>query len=178
MTDGIDEPASPHGDGGLRRLRLDLAYDGTAFSCWARQPQRRTVEGVLVDALVRVGRLRSAPALVVAGRTDAGVHALGQVAHADLPRSLDPVRLAARLRWVLPPDVVLRALAVAPEGFDARFSACARAYRYRVTDGEPDPLRRHDTLAWRRALDAEVMDAAVARLLGGHDFAAFCRARP
>jgi len=159
------------------RLRFDLAYDGTDFSGWARQPGRRTVEQVLAEALARVCMLPEPPALVVAGRTDAGVHATGQVAHADLPRTVELGRLAARLTGVLPDDVIVRAVAVAAPGFDARFSATGRAYRYRVTDQVPDPLRRRDTLAWRRPLDAAAMDQAAQGLLGEHDFAAYCRKR-
>jgi tRNA pseudouridine38-40 synthase len=160
------------------RVRLDLAYDGTAFSGWARQPGRRTVEGTLAAALAQVLRLPDPPPMVVAGRTDAGVHASGQVAHVDLPDDADVEVLGRRLRGVLPPDVVVRAAGPAPEGFDARFSATGRAYRYRVTDAAPDPLRRHDTLAWGRALQPELMTRAAQRLVGEHDFAAYCRPRP
>ena len=171
-------PADPTGDGGLCRLRLDVGYDGTDFSGWARQPGRRTVEGVLAEAVATAVGLGVPPAIVVAGRTDAGVHASGQVAHVDVPCDVDVARLALRLRGLLAADVVLRAVAVAPAGFDARFSALARAYRYRISDGPPDPLRRRDTLTWRRPLDAAVMHAAAQRLLGEHDFAAYCRPRP
>jgi len=172
-----DEPADPTRVGGLCRVRLDLAYDGTDFSGWARQPGRRTVEQVLADALARVCRLSEPPALVVAGRTDAGVHATGQVAHVDLPATVETDRLAARLNGVLAPDVTVRPVAVAPAGFDARFSATGRSYRYRVTDAVADPLRRRDTLAWRRPLDAAAMDQAAQGLVGEHDFAAYCRRR-
>jgi tRNA pseudouridine38-40 synthase len=115
--------------------------------------------------------------LVVAGRTDAGVHASGQVTHVDLPSQPDLRRLFRGLNGVLPPDVRVRAVSSAPAGFDARFSAEARCYAYRVTDAIPDPLRRRDTLAWRRPLDAEAMTEASVLLLGEHDFAAFCRRR-
>lgn len=157
------------------RVRLDLAYDGTDFSGWAHQPGRRTVQGTVESALATV--LRCPVPVTVAGRTDAGVHAIGQVAHADLPAVAPPQRFADRLRGVLPADVGLRALTPAPEGFDARFSALSRSYRYRVTDGFLDPLRRRDTLAWRRLLEAAAMHTAGQRLLGEHDFAAYCRAR-
>ena len=177
-----DEPADPDGVGGLsvggtRRLRLDISYDGTGFSGWARQPGRRTVEEVVAHALAQVARLPEPPPLVVAGRTDAGVHATGQVAHVDVPAATDPARLLPRLRGVLPADVVVRDLALAPEGFDARFSAVGRHYRYRVSDGPPNPLRRHDTVAWSRPLDPERMHAAAQGLVGEHDFAAYCRPR-
>src|SRR3954452_23443751 len=158
-------------------MRIDLASDASEFSGGAPQPGRRTVEQVLAEALARVCRLPEPPALVVAGRTDAGVHATGQVAHADLPATVVVDRLAARLTGVLPDDVTVRSVSVAPPGFDARFSATGRAYRYRITDGVPDPLRRHDTVAWRRPLDPAAMTAAGSGLLGEHDFAAYCRPR-
>lgn len=133
---------------------------------------------MLEDALATL--LRAPVALTVAGRTDAGVHATGQVAHADVPAdAMAPERLARRLARLLPADVrVPTVQGVAPE-FDARFSALRRHYRYRVCDAPwgVDPLVRHHTLGWHRALDAAVMNAASAMLLGEHDFAAFCRRR-
>jgi tRNA pseudouridine38-40 synthase len=171
------EPAAPAGDGGLNRVRLDLAYDGTDFCGWARQPSLRSVCGVVQDALALVLRLPTVPTLTVAGRTDAGVHAAGQVAHADLPEPIDPGTLLRRLRAVLPADVVMRAVTVVGSDFDARFAALARHYDYRITDGPADPLRRRDTLAWPRALDVAAMEDAARGLLGEHDFAAFCRHR-
>lgn len=170
----------------LVRLRLDLAYDGSGFSGWASQPGQRTVQAVTEEALGRVLRLPAAPRLTVAGRTDAGVHARGQVAHADVPA--DAWSGAAggaaggairALAGVLPPDVRLHGLAPAPDGFDARFSALWRRYAYRVSD-EPataDPLRRHETLWYPRRLSVDRMNSAAAALLGEHDFAAFCRRR-
>jgi len=155
------------------RLRVDLAYDGTDFSGWAIQPGRRTVEGVLTEALCVLAR--DSVRVTVAGRTDAGVHASHQVAHVDLT---DPGRITTRnLNGLLPPDVRVLALSDVPAGFDARFSALARVYGYRVCDGPPDPLRRRDTLCWRRPLDLARMREASVGLLGLHDFAAFCRAR-
>ena len=177
-TTDTDEPAAPPGDGGLVRCRLDLAYDGTEFSGWARQHGQRTVEQTVVDALCTVLRLPAAPALTVAGRTDAGVHATGQVVHTDLPAVTDAARLARRLNGVLPGDVVVRAVSPAPPGFDARFAATGRRYRYRVSDRPLDPLRRHDTVAWGRPLQVELMDRAASALVGEHDFAAYCRPRP
>lgn len=170
-----DEPVTPSGDGGLVRVRLAIAYDGTGFSGWAAQPDRRTVQGSLEEALTRV--LRVPVALTVAGRTDAGVHATGQVAHYDGPAP--DGTLLRRLAGVLPADVRVRSVAPAPAGFDARFSALWRRYAYRVVD-EPaavDPLRRYDTLRWDRPLDRDAMQAAADRLLGEHDFAAFCKRR-
>ena len=172
------------------RIRIDLSYDGTGFSGWAAQPGRRTVEGVLGEALTTVLRSPEPVRLVVAGRTDDGVHDRGQVAHADvdphawaaLPgRSVRPAAEAAatRLHGILPSDVVVRRVGVAPDGFDARFSALSRRYLYRLCDDASrlDPLRRHDTVLVRGPLDVERMDAAARRLLGLHDFAAFCRRR-
>jgi tRNA pseudouridine38-40 synthase len=170
-------------DTDVLRLRLDLAYDGTDFSGWAAQPGRRTVQGVLEEALTRVLRLAEPAQLTVAGRTDAGVHADGQAAHLDVPHegwaAVDPDRVLWSLAGVLPPDVRVHALAPAPRGFDARFSALWRRYRYRVSDSlaTADPLRRHDTLWHPRPLRLERMNAAAGPLLGEHDFAAFCRRR-
>ncbi|TDQ51448.1 tRNA pseudouridine(38-40) synthase TruA [Actinorugispora endophytica] len=165
----------------LVRLRLDISYDGTDFSGWAEQPARRTVQGELQSALARVLRLES-PRLTVAGRTDAGVHGRGQVAHLDVPPELweaEGERLLRRLAGVLPPDVRVNAVGPAPEGFDARFSPLFRRYVYRVSDapGGVDPLRRRDVLWHRRPLDVDRMNEAAARLLGEHDFAAYCRRR-
>ena len=161
-----------------RRVRLDLAYDGTRFSGWAAQPQRRTVQGELEGALATLARAQVG--VTVAGRTDAGVHARGQVAHADLPADLAGDRLLLRrLNGLLPDDVRVSAVKVAPPGFDARFSALWRRYHYRVADGPEsvDPLRRHDTLAWPRRLDLDRLQAASAGLVGEHDFTAYCRRR-
>ncbi|MFD9944004.1 tRNA pseudouridine(38-40) synthase TruA [Nonomuraea sp. NPDC059023] len=177
------------------RLRLDLGYDGTDFSGWARQPGRRTVQGEIEEALTRILRLPEPASLTVAGRTDAGVHARGQVAHVDLdeeslgqldPRGGTPAgraeRLAAlvrRLAGILAADVRIFRVSVAPEGFDARFSAMSRRYAYRVCDapGGVDPLVRREVVWHARPLDVEAMNAAAARLLGEHDFAAFCKKR-
>jgi tRNA pseudouridine38-40 synthase len=153
------------------RIRLDIAYDGTDFSGWAVQPGRRTVQGVLQDAITRIARVPVA--LTVAGRTDAGVHALGQVAHAEVPH----VPELRRLNGVLPPDVRVTAVTLVPAEFDARFSALWRRYLYLIADGPVNPLRRRHVLAWPRSLDVEAMAQAAARLVGEHDFAAFCHYR-
>ncbi|MBC3186010.1 tRNA pseudouridine(38-40) synthase TruA [Corynebacterium sp. zg-331] len=170
------------------RLRLDLAYDGTDFHGWANQkdPSLRTVQGVLEEALALV--LRVPVSLTVAGRTDAGVHASGQVAHADVPaecleqRSLggDPRRLVRRLARLLPEDIRLAACQVAPEGFDARFSALRRRYVYRVTThpGGPLPTRARDTAAWPKPVELSRLQDTADHLVGLHDFAAFCKAKP
>jgi tRNA pseudouridine38-40 synthase len=171
------------------RVRLDLGYDGGGFAGWAAQPGLRTVQGVLTEALSTV--LRTPVTLTVAGRTDAGVHATGQVAHVDVPPGAwaalpgravartPAAALLARLGGVLPPDVRVHGAAPAPPGFDARFAALSRRYAYRICDdpaGVP-PLRRHDVVGHRRPLDAAAMTAAAAGLTGLRDFAAFCRRR-
>lgn len=162
------------------RWRIDLAYDGTEFHGWARQPGLRTVQGVLEEWIPKVLRLREEPELTVAGRTDAGVHARGQVCHADLPDDpeLGPI-LLRRLRRVLPSDLVVRDILPAAEGFDARFSAIWRRYCYRVVgaDRAPDPLLRNHVVALRRPLDIDAINEAGDTLLGLRDFAAFCKAR-
>ncbi|MEH0937063.1 tRNA pseudouridine(38-40) synthase TruA [Micromonospora psammae] len=162
------------------RLRLDVSYDGTGFSGWAAQPTRRTVAGVLVETLDLVLGADTATGLTVAGRTDAGVHATGQVCHLDLPTTVwreHDGRLLRRLARLLPTDVRVRAMTEVPADFDARFSATFRRYEYRVTDAPwgAEPLRRHDTLAWPRPLDLAALNAAAAGLVGEHDFAAYCR---
>lgn len=166
----------------LIRLRLDVGYDGTDFHGWASQPGVRTVQGVLEQALKLALRLPMPPSLTVAGRTDAGVHARGQVAHLDV--SADSWLVAAplaqrRISRVLPVDISLHAIGVAPAGFDARFSALWRRYSYRVCDisAQADPVRRRDTLCWPSLLDLDRMNEAAAMCLGEHDFAAFCRRR-
>jgi tRNA pseudouridine38-40 synthase len=171
------------------RLRLDLAYDGTDFHGWAAQPSLRTVQGTLEAALSQVLRLDTA-AVTCAGRTDTGVHARGQVVHVDLdgemleaaagrgPRTPED-SLLRRLNGVLPADIRVHDVAVAPPGFDARFSALWRRYAYRIADAPQlvDPLVRAAVLAWPRRLHLEAMNEAAAELLGEHDFAAFCRRR-
>jgi tRNA pseudouridine38-40 synthase len=171
------------------RLRIDLSYDGADFHGWARQPGLRTVQGDLEAALDTVLRVERT-VLTVAGRTDAGVHARGQVAHVDLePAAVVAAAgrtgaapeeaLARRLNGVLRPDVRVRRVRPAPEGFDARFSALWRRYCYRIADTPEtvDPLTRGHVLAWPRRLDAEPMNEAASLLLGEHDFASFCKLR-
>lgn len=160
------------------RLRLDLSYDGTGFRGWAIQPGLRTVQGEVEAAIAMILRLPRPAQITCAGRTDAGVHARGQVAHVDLD-DVDPVYLERRLRRLLPDDITLRALTSAADGFDARFAALERRYAYRMFDGPsgPDPLIRTSVVRWPRRLDVDAMNAAAERLVGEHDFAAFCKRR-
>jgi tRNA pseudouridine38-40 synthase len=164
------------------RWRLDISYDGSAFSGWAAQPGRRTVQGELESWLTTILRLDQPVMLTCAGRTDAGVHARGQVAHFDLAgdAAVDGERLVHRLSRVLPDDLVVRRMLVAPAGFDARFSAIWRRYIYRIGDQtcERDPLLRRHIGRVRGGLDLNAMRAAAPHLLGLRDFAAFCRQRP
>ncbi|QGF22708.1 tRNA pseudouridine(38-40) synthase TruA [Raineyella fluvialis] len=161
------------------RWRLDIAYDGASFSGWAAQPGRRTVQGELEHWIGQVLRLGSAATLTVAGRTDAGVHARGQVAHVDLPDDAPVDTLLRRLRRVLPADVVVRDVRPAPAGFDARFAAQWRRYVYRLADARSfaDPLLRGHVARIRGTLDLAALDAAGRELLGLRDFAAFCKPR-
>jgi len=162
------------------RLRLDVSYDGADFSGWAAQPTRRTVAGVLTEALARLVGAETPLGLTVAGRTDAGVHATGQVCHIDLPAAawadLEG-SLLRRLAALMPADARVRAITAVPDTFDARFSATFRRYEYRVADTPwgPEPLRRHDTLGWVRPLDLDRLNAAAAGLVGENDYAAFCK---
>jgi tRNA pseudouridine38-40 synthase len=164
------------------RLRIDLAYDGTDFHGWAAQPALRTVQGELTAALATVLRRPDGGLQVTcAGRTDAGVHARGQVAHVDLdgdPGDLE--KLVRRLNGVLADDVRVHAVTPAAPGFDARFAALWRRYAYRIADdpASVDPLQRRHVVHWPRPLDVDAMNAAAAHLVGLHDFAAFCKQRP
>jgi len=161
---------------------MDLAYDGAGFHGWARQDGLRTVQGEFETALATVLRVPSV-AVTCAGRTDTGVHARGQVAHADLDAVVATEAVVAGLRrrldGVLQTDIRVRRVGTAPDGFDARFSAVWRRYAYRVADrpDSVDPLTRGYVLAWRRPLDVTAMNQASAALLGRHDFASFCKRR-
>lgn len=173
---------------------MTVSYDGTEFSGWARQPGLRTVQGLLEDALAKQPPGSEVPrSVVVAGRTDAGVHASAQVVHLDaFPIRPAESRLSVdewgvpdldrmRRRWnrILPPDVRVLDVEIAPAGFDARFSAQRRHYEYRVSDAPwgVEPLRRRDTVAWQRPVDVDALNAASQELVGLHDFAAYCKAR-
>ena len=181
-----------------QRFRLDIAYDGSNFAGWAKQPGLRTVQGVLEEAITTIlGKHGDHIVVSVAGRTDAGVHATGQVAHLDLDadriarvRRGRPARdglhptgsaLRRKVNGVLGqyPDVVITNAAPAAEGFDARFSAVWRRYEYRVADSISfrNPLERAQTVWHPSPLDVDRMDAAAASLVGLHDFATYCRPR-
>lgn len=162
------------------RWRLDLAYDGSQFSGWATQPGLRTVQGVLEEWIPKVLRLDDAVPLTVAGRTDAGVHARGQVAHIDLAEDPEAgALLYRRLTRVLPDDLVVHRISLAPEGFDARFSAIWRRYCYRLWDegSTPDPLLRNLVCPVRGRLDLDLFNKAATHLIGLRDFAPFCKRR-
>lgn len=172
------------------RLRIDFGYDGTDFSGWAAQPGLRTVEAELSTGLTTILRAPEPVRLTVAGRTDAGVHAAGAVCHADVAEAAyaalpgrsgrtPELQAVRQLQGVLPPDIVVRTVAPAPSGFDARFSALQRRYRYRLCDDVTllDPVRRRDTAICRGPLDVDAMQAAAAKLLGLNNFAAFCKKR-
>jgi tRNA pseudouridine38-40 synthase len=164
---------------------VQIGYDGTDFAGWARQPGQRTVCGVLEQTLATI--LREPVVLTVAGRTDAGVHATGQVAHFDVSadalhtRSIagDPANLVRRLAKMLPPDVRVKDVETAPDVFDARFSALRRHYEYRLADDPwgAEPVAARTTATWTRPLNVDVMQQASTVLLGLNDFAAFCRRR-
>jgi tRNA pseudouridine38-40 synthase len=151
--------------------RLDIAYDGSRFSGWAAQPGQRTVQGELESGIERI--LGERIELTVAGRTDSGVHATGQVASFEHSREL-PEQLAERLNAVLSHDVAVLAAGPAPDGFDARHSATARVYRYRLlVSTVRNPFEERRALWWRFPLDRDLLDAAAAAVIGKHDFTAF-----
>ena len=163
------------------RWRLDIGYDGTNFSGWAVQSGRRTVQGELQNWITHILRLDEPAQLVCAGRTDAGVHARGQVAHLDLGSTVitDDAALTRRLNKVLGGDCVVRRISAAPPGFDARFAAIWRRYVYRLSDGgvPPDPLYRYQITQVRDQVDLGRLNEEAASLIGLRDFGAFCRRR-
>lgn len=183
--------------GQVVRARLDFSYDGSEFSGWAAQPGLRTVQDTLEAALRQVVRTADGEGLsehqsrvTVAGRTDAGVHARGQVAHVDIPIAAwqrlpgrtdrsESEALRARLTGVLPADIVVREVSRAAPGFDARFSATQRRYAYRLCDDPAlrDPLTRHHVVWHDKPLDVDILNGASALLTGLRDFAPFCKAR-
>jgi tRNA pseudouridine38-40 synthase len=168
--------------GATQRWRLDLAYDGQAFSGFAYQPQHDTVVGLLRATLAKTLRLEQEPMIVGAGRTDAGVHAFNQVVHVDLPvatkvRSLESERLVTSLNKQLRGRVqILRAVPVSSD-FHARFSARWREYRYLVLESKPPGLESTNSWSWsvEGPLDLKAMNRAAKNVVGTHDFRAFCR---
>jgi len=180
----MNQPVDQQVDG-LIRFRLDLGYDGTLYAGWAKQPRLVTVQSELLKALTTIfGESKDDFAMRVAGRTDAGVHALGQVAHIDLSKAqLRRIGrgkpLAVRLNSLLPDGIRVYSIAEAPGGFDARFSATHRRYRYRIGDAKAfiSPLEARFTLWLGFALDTDAMQRAADNLIGLHDFASFCKAR-
>ncbi|MEY3129317.1 MAG: hypothetical protein RL405_637, partial [Actinomycetota bacterium] len=173
--------------GGFTRLRIDFGYDGTDFFGWSKQPELRTIQAAFLEALTLIfGESEIDFSLRVAGRTDAGVHALHQVAHFDLTETqlarlgretIDDI--AYKLNRLLPSDIRVAAVGVAPAGFDARFSAINRRYRYRLADNLSfkNPLETRFTLDVAGQLDLDAMNEAGGHLLGLHDFASFCKPR-
>lgn len=164
-------------ESGFCRLRIDLSYDGTNFFGWAIQPDRRTVQESVERALSTAAQL--AVQTVVAGRTDAGVHASGQVIHVDVPESLELENLLYKLNRILDEDVRINQIQIAPSAFHARFSALRRHYKYRILDANKvvQPLARFNTVPWFRQLDLDLLNRASTLLLGTHNFAAFCKFR-
>jgi tRNA pseudouridine38-40 synthase len=167
-------------ESGFRRLRIDIAYDGTAFFGWATQPDQRTIQDLVEQAIAQVSR--SEVQSIVAGRTDAGVHATGQVIHVDLADSVfsdgfSYVDLRYKLNRILDEDLRVMNISEAPQGFHARFSALRRIYTYKILDNNEviAPLSRYDVAPWYRPLDVDLMNQASALVLGHHDFAAFCK---
>jgi len=156
--------------------RLDLAYLGTGFHGYAKQPQVRTVQGELEAAL---GRVIGPVETYVAGRTDKGVHASGQVASFESSKLIDTNRLFRSLNKQLGPEIAINALRTVPDGFHARFSASGRSYRYAILNREtPDPFLAATTWHYATPLDLEAMNRATSFLIGEHDFASLCRSVP
>jgi tRNA pseudouridine38-40 synthase len=176
----------PAGDsGGLVRFRVDLAYDGTDFAGWAKQPGLRTVEGDLVKMFEKIfGKSKTDFDMRVAGRTDSGVHAKHQVCHLDIPEKRlsrigrDPLN-AFRLNTLISEDLIILDIHPITSDFDARFSAVGRRYRYTIVDPKfkKDPMMVRYALTHKRLLDIEIMNSAAKTLLGLKDFAAFCKPR-
>ena len=155
-------------------FRVDIGYDGTGFRGYARNEGIRSVQGEIEGLLSKIA---GAPVdTVVAGRTDAGVHARHNVVSFELPDPVDPDRIERSINSSFGGEIVATSVKVVPDGFHARFSAMWRSYRYLVDDsGHPEPLARHRVWAVRWPLDVELMDAAAATFVGDHDFASLCR---
>lgn len=157
----------------MTTYRLDFAYDGTGFHGYARQPNVRTVQGELEDALFKLtGQVETA----VAGRTDKGVHATAQVLSFVSEAELDRDRIVRSLNRQLAPEIAVSSLAIAPDDFNARFSATGRAYTYSILNrSTPDPFLAVTSWHYATPLDIELMNRGLQHLIGEHDFAAFCR---
>jgi tRNA pseudouridine38-40 synthase len=164
-------------ESGFLRLRIDLAYDGTNYAGWAKQPDQRTIQEEIETALAKI--TQSPIETVVAGRTDAGVHASGQVIHVDVPENSEIKELVFKLNRMLDEDIRILKVTVMDKAFHARFSATERSYTYTILDGNQvvSPLHRLGVAPWYRSLDVEILNSASALLLGNHDFAAFCKFR-
>ena len=164
-------------ESGFLRLRIDLAYDGTNYAGWAKQPDQRTIQEEIETALAKI--TQSSIETIVAGRTDAGVHASGQVIHVDVPENSEIKELLFKLNRMLDEDIRILKVTVMNKGFHARFSATLRSYTYKILDANQvvSPLHRLDVAPWYRTLDLETLNAASALLIGEHDFAAFCKFR-
>jgi tRNA pseudouridine38-40 synthase len=164
-------------ESGFRRLRIDLSYDGTNFAGWAKQPDQRTLQEEIEKALTVL--TQSNIATIVAGRTDAGVHADHQVIHTDVPDKTDITNFTFRLNQLLDEDIRINSVVYAPVNFHARFTASARTYKYKIIDGGrvTPPLDRYDSADWFRDLDIDLMNKGSQLLLGEHDFFAFCKFR-
>ena len=164
-------------ESGFLRLRIDLAYDGTNYSGWAKQPDQRTIQEEIEKAISTA--TQSPIESIVAGRTDAGVHATGQVIHVDVPEATEVDGLAFKLNCMLDEDIRILKVRVMTTEFHARFTATARSYSYTILDGNRvlPPLHRLDVAPWYRTLDIDLLNSASALLLGSHDFAAFCKFR-
>jgi tRNA pseudouridine38-40 synthase len=168
-------------ESGFLRFRINFSYDGTHFSGWARQPDQRTIQAEMESVIS--GLTRSNVELIVAGRTDAGVHATAQVAHFDLPerdkygKEWNTQDLVYRLNRMLTEEIRIKSIALAPLFFHSRFSALRRTYIYKIADGQRqiDPLKRFDIVPWYRHLDVSRLNDSSSRLLGEHDFATFCK---
>ena len=164
-------------ESGFLRLRIDLAYDGTSFYGWGKQPDRRSVQEEVEKAIAIISQSKADT--IVAGRTDAGVHAIGQVIHVDVPNTIVLDELSYKLNRILDTDVRIMNVSIAPPAFHARFSALRRHYTYKILDGNEviPPLHRFDVAPWYRPLDVDLLNEASALLLGDHDFAAYCKFR-
>ena len=172
----MNEPLNPDVAEGFIRLRGNMSYDGTNFSGWGTQIGQRTVQGDLEDALAQILRSERLP-ITCAGRTDAGVHAVAQVFHVDVPKAGLPTMadLLYKLNAILENDLVVTSIEFAPDGFEARFSALSRTYVYYINDGLRNPQTRRHVYNHGWALDVPRMQQSSIPLLGLHDFTSFCK---